>query len=138
MADVTSNDGPSAVVVATWTVTGPVEAPVGTTAVMLVSVEVTAVAVVPLKVTTLSLWFEPKPAPVIVTVEPTDPAAGDIAGTDKGSSTVNEKLVLATPSSTTVNGPLVALVGAVAVMLVSLHGYASTAAPLNWTWPYPV
>jgi hypothetical protein len=47
------------------------------------------VAVVPLNVTTLSLWVEPNPSPVIVTVEPTDPAVGEIPVMESGSMTVN-------------------------------------------------
>src|SRR5271156_808486 len=98
MEELTSNVGPSAVVVATSTVTGPVEAPDGTTAVIFVSFQVTTLATVPLNVTTPSLWLAPKPVPVIVTVAPTAPAVGDIAVTERGSSTVNETLLLATPS----------------------------------------
>jgi hypothetical protein len=70
----------------TVTTTLPVVAPLGTCTVMLVALQLVAVpALVPLNVTVLVPWLEPKLAPVMVTAVPTTPTAGDrvlIAGTE--------------------------------------------------------
>jgi len=59
------------------TTTFPVIAPVGTVTAMLVALHVPTVAVVPLNVTVLLPWLDPKFAPVIVTGVPTTPEATD-------------------------------------------------------------
>jgi hypothetical protein len=61
----------------TVTTTFPVVAPVGTVATMLVALQLVAVAVVPLNLTVLVPWVEPKFVPVIVTEAPTAPEDGD-------------------------------------------------------------
>lgn len=60
----------------TVTTTSPVVAPVGTGAVMLELLQVLGVEVVPLNVTVLDPWLEPKFVPVIVTEVPTAPEVG--------------------------------------------------------------
>src|SRR5437899_5576801 len=60
----------------TVTTTLPVAAPVGTGAVMLDAVQLVGVAAVPLNLTVLVPWVEPKFVPVIVTEVPTEPEAG--------------------------------------------------------------
>ncbi len=59
------------------TTTLPVVAPVGTTAVIDVLLQLEIVAVLPLNVTVLEPWVEPKFVPVIVTDAPTGPEAGE-------------------------------------------------------------
>jgi hypothetical protein len=61
----------------TVTTTLPVVAPVGTGTTMLVADQVVGVAAVPLKITVLVLWVEPKLLPVMVTVVATGPLAGE-------------------------------------------------------------
>jgi hypothetical protein len=51
-------------------------APVGTVVVMLVALQLVTVAGVPLNVTVLVPWADPKFVPVIVTVAPTAPEVG--------------------------------------------------------------
>src|SRR5205823_13565823 len=57
----------------TCTTTFPVVAPEGTVTAMLVAVQLEALAVVPLNVTVLLPWVDPKLVPVIVTDAPTVP-----------------------------------------------------------------
>jgi hypothetical protein len=57
----------------TVTTTFPVVAPLGTVVAMLVALQLVAVAVVPLNLTVLVPWVEPKLLPVIVTAVPTTP-----------------------------------------------------------------
>ena len=57
----------------TVTMTGPVVAPAGTGAMMLVALQFDIVAVVPLNVTVLVPWDDPKFVPVIVIAAPTAP-----------------------------------------------------------------
>jgi len=61
---------------ATVTAMLPVVAPVGTGAVMLVSLQLVGIAVIPLKVSVLEPWVVPKPVPVIVTGVPIGPLLG--------------------------------------------------------------
>jgi hypothetical protein len=61
----------------TVTITFPVVATDGTVTAMLVLVQLVAVAVVPLNVTVLEPWGEPKLVPVIVTDVPTGPELTD-------------------------------------------------------------
>src|SRR5258708_22188949 len=73
---------------ATVTTTGPVVAAVGTTAVICVSPHWVTVAGSPLKVMVLVLCTDPKPAPLIVTVELTGPQDGDTPASVGAPSTV--------------------------------------------------
>jgi len=61
----------------TLTTTLPVVAPDGTVATIVVEFQLVAVAVVPLNLTVLLPWLDPKFVPVIVTVAPNAPAVGD-------------------------------------------------------------
>jgi hypothetical protein len=76
-AVVTVNVTPLLATAPTVTTTGPVVAPLGTGATMLVSVQLEGVAAVPLNFTVLVPWVDPKPKPVIVTDVPTGPAVGE-------------------------------------------------------------
>jgi hypothetical protein len=60
----------------TVTTTGPVVAPVGTVAVMLVALHAVVFAEVPLNVTVLDNLLDPKLVPAITTEEPTAPVVG--------------------------------------------------------------
>ena len=71
----------------TLTTTGPLVAPLGTNAVMLVGLQLLAVAAVPLNMTELEPWVEPKFEPVIVTAEPIGPMLGESDDRDGGGST---------------------------------------------------
>jgi hypothetical protein len=59
-----------------WTTTFPVVAPDGTVTAMLVALHVPTVANVPLNLTVLVPWVEPKLLPAIVTEAPTAPEFG--------------------------------------------------------------
>jgi len=61
----------------TVTITLPVVAPAGTVATILVSLQLVALALVPLNLTVLVPWVEPKFDPLIVTETPTAPESGD-------------------------------------------------------------
>ena len=61
----------------TATATFPVVAPFGTDTTMLVALQLVGVPVVPLNLTRLVPWLDPKFVPVIVTVVPTAPEVGD-------------------------------------------------------------
>jgi hypothetical protein len=61
----------------TVTTTGPVVAPEGTGATMVVALQLVGLAVVPLNVTVLLPWGEPKLVPVIVIGVPVAPEVGD-------------------------------------------------------------
>src|SRR5207245_11732278 len=64
---------PPALVASPW----PVVAPAGTGATIAVALQLVGVAPVPLNVTVLVPWLEPKFVPVIVTDVPTAPELGD-------------------------------------------------------------
>jgi len=61
----------------TLTTTLPVVAPEGTVTTIVVEFQLVAVAVVPLNLTVLLPWLDPKFVPVIVTDAPTAPEVGD-------------------------------------------------------------
>src|SRR5262245_57101558 len=61
----------------TVTTTGPVVAPDGTGAEMLLAFQLVGEAVVPLNVTVLVPWLEPKVVPVMVTAVPIGPDVGE-------------------------------------------------------------
>jgi hypothetical protein len=97
------------------TVTGPVTAPTGTLAVIVVSeTTVKSVDMLPM----LTQWAPVKPVPVIVTGVPTGPDEGEnaeIVGT-----TMNDPELVAVPAGVlTATGPSVAPLGTVAVIVVS-------------------
>ena len=73
----------------------PVVAPFGTGATIEVALQLVGVAVVPLNVTVLVPWVEPKFVPVIVTDVPTAPEVGDkLVMLGAGAVTVNNTPLL--------------------------------------------
>ena len=114
---------------------GPVVAPVGTVAVMLVAELAVAVVEVPLNLTVLLAGVALKFVPVIVTVAPTRPFVGlkpDMVGPDELTVKLPE-LVPVRPLTVTAIGPVVAPVGTEVVMLVALLAVTVATVPLNLT-----
>src|SRR5213594_3955803 len=112
----------------------PVVAPVGTGAIMLVALQLVAVAVVPLNLTLLVPCVAPKFAPAIVTEVPTNPDVGfKLVMLGAGTVTVKLTALLATPPTVTTTLPVVAPAGTGAIMLVALQLVAVAAVPLNVT-----
>src|SRR6516162_4023878 len=118
----------------TLTTTLPVAAPLGTVTVMLVALQLVAVAATPLNVTVLVPCVAPKFAPVIVTEAPTDPEVG-LRVVIVGAATVSVKFtpLLTWPPTVTTTLPVVAPLGTVTVMLVALQLVAFAATPLEFT-----
>jgi len=118
----------------TVTTTFPVVAPFGTAAEMLVSVQPTNAAVVPLNVAVLLPCDGPKFTPVIVTETPTSPEVG-LKEVMLGGGGVTIKLapLLATPLTVTTTLPLVAPAGTGAVMLAMLQLVGVATVPLKVT-----
>ena len=109
-------------------------APDGTVTVMLVALQLDAVAAIPLKVTVLVPWAVPKFVPVIATEVPTAPEFGfKLVIVGAGTVTVKLTPLLAKLPTVTTTPPLVAPVGTVAVMLVALQFVAVAAVPLKVT-----
>jgi len=117
----------------TVTTTRPVEAPEGTGATMLVSLQLVGVAVVPLNVTVLEPWVLPKFDPLIVTEVPTGPAVGDRLVILGAGTTVKLTPLLSTPLACTTTLPVVAPDGTVATMLDTLQVLTVAVVPLNFT-----
>jgi hypothetical protein len=118
----------------TVTTTFPVVAPAGTSATMLVEVQLVTVAAIPLNLTVLVPWVAPKFAPAIVTVAPSTPDVGfRLVMLGAGTVTVKLTPALATPPTVTTTFPVVAPVGTVTTMLVALQLVAVAAVPLNLT-----
>jgi hypothetical protein len=115
----------------TVTTTFPVVAPEGTGTPMLMAFQLVGVVAVPLNVTVLEPWVDPKFVPVMVTEAPTAPVAGDrpvIPGR-----TVKAAPLLATPFTVTTTFPVVAPEGTGTAMLVALQLVGVAALPLNVT-----
>jgi hypothetical protein len=113
----------------TVTTTLPVVAPVGTAQCRSVLVQEEQEAVVPLNVTVLEPWLEPKVVPAIATEVPTTPLVGDkdvIAGV-----TVNEIEFEAFPPTVAITLPVVAAEGTRQTMLVAPQLVTEQAVPLN-------
>jgi hypothetical protein len=126
----------------TVTTTFPVVAPTGTCAVILTELQAVGAidpADVPLKVTMLVPWDEPKFAPEIKTKAPIAPDDElRLVTLGGGGSTVKFVALLTTPLTTTPRLPVVAPVGTVTWMLVSLQVAAVPAdTPLNTTLLLP-
>ena len=103
---------------ATVTTTLPVVAPTGTEMAIPVELQLVTVTGKPLRVTTLLPWFDPKFAPLMATLVPATPSAGDtlvITGADE---TVNGTPLLGVPPMFTVTFPVAAPVGTVTVIPV--------------------
>ena len=113
----------------TVTTTGPVVALAGTGTAMLVALQLVGVAVVPLKVTVLVPCVAPNVVPEMVTDVATAPEVGErllIFGV-----TVKVTPLLGTPLTATTTGPVVALEGTGAIMLLVLQELGVAATPLN-------
>src|SRR2546427_11422594 len=96
----------------TDTTTLPVVAPVGTGATMLVLLQLVGAAAVPLKVSVLVPWVEPKLLPLMVTDVPTGPPVGFTVVIAGGAVTVKRTPLLGTPPTDTRMLPVVAPAGA--------------------------
>ena len=105
----------------TVTVIGPVAAPVGTGVTMLMLFQLVGVAATPLKVIVLLACVVPKLAPLIVTGVPATPEVGDRLIIIGVGITAKSSLLLAIPPTVTTTYPVVALLGTMATMLVSLQ-----------------
>lgn len=117
----------------TVTTTGPVVAPLGTGAAMLVALQLVGVAVVPLKFTVLEPCVEPKFTPVIVTEVPTEPDAGERLVTLGAAVTVKLTPLLETPETVTATFPVVAPFGTGVTILVDVQLVGAADMPLNVT-----
>jgi hypothetical protein len=119
----------------TVTTTFPVVAPEGTGTPMLVALQLVGEAAVPLKVTVLVPWLDPKVVPAIVTEAPAAPEVGDRLVT--AGVTVKLFPLLFTPLAKTTTFPVVAPEGTVVPMLVALQLVTLAAVALNETLPEP-
>jgi hypothetical protein len=119
------------------TTTFPVVAPVGTFTVIVVAFQHVpqGVAVVPLNLTVLAPWVEPRFVPVITTDAPTAPDVSERDVILGVGSTVKLFPLLATPDTVTTTLPVPAPVGTFTVIVVEFqqvpHGVAVV--PLNLT-----
>jgi len=95
----------------TVTTTFPVVAPAGTGALIEVALQLVGVDAMPLKVTVLDPWVDPKFVPAIVTEVPTAPDVGKRLVTVGGTRTVNATPLLADPPTVTTIFPEVAPAG---------------------------
>src|SRR5437667_9679186 len=95
----------------TVTTTLPVVAPVGTRPTIRVTLQLAGVTVVPLKLTVLDPWVEPKLEPVIVTCVPATPEPGDTLVITAGVVTVKFAPLLSTPLACTTRLPVLAPLG---------------------------
>lgn len=115
-------------------VTTPVVAPVGTVAVTCVSLVIAKLAAMPLK--KLTAVVVNRPVPVIVTMVPIGPLAGERPVIVEGATTVKlDGLVATPPAVVTVNRPVVEPTGTVATIFeaVSVVIIAGVAVPANIT-----
>src|SRR5208337_358295 len=105
---VTVNATPLLATPPTFTTTFPLVAPLGTVTVMLVALQLVAVAAVPLNVTVLPCWLAPKLLPLITTEAPTAAELGLIPLITGVACTVKLTPALATPPTFTTTFPVVA------------------------------
>ena len=120
------------------TTTFPVVAPDGTGATMLVALQLVGVVAVPLNLTVLLPWVEPKLDPVIVTDAPTAPDVGERLVILGAGTTVKLTPLLALLETVTTTLPVVAPDGTVATMLVALQLVVLALVPLNLTVLVPL
>jgi hypothetical protein len=118
----------------TVTTTGPVVAPFGTSATMLVEPQLVGAVVIPLNVTMLVPLVAPKFVPVIVTEVPMEPDVGD-RPVMLGAGVVTVKLtpLLAAPETVTTTFPVVAPFGTGTMIWVILQLVGVASVPLNVT-----
>jgi hypothetical protein len=118
----------------TVTTTLPVVAPAGTGVAMLVALQLTAVAAIPLKVTVLEPCAAPKFAPVIVTAVPMTPEVGfKLVMLGPSMVTVKIRPLLTTPPTVTTTLPVVAPTGTDVAMPAALQLVTAAVVPLNFT-----
>src|ERR1700678_1343721 len=117
----------------TTTTTGPVPEPAGTGTTMLVPVERVGVAVIPSKVIVLDPCGEPNFVPVTVTTVPAGPVVGERVKMFGVARNVNVLLLLDTPSTVTITGPVVAAAGTGTTICVPYQVCGVAVAPLNVT-----
>jgi hypothetical protein len=117
----------------TVTITFPVVAPIGTGTTIEVALQLLGVAAVPLKVTVLVPWVEPKFVPLIVTEVPTEPDVGDSPLIAGGGTTVKVTPLLAEPPTVTITFPVVAPVGTGTTIEVALQLLGVADVPLKVT-----
>src|SRR5262249_26677312 len=119
----------------TVTTTLPVVAPVGTVATIRLELQLTiAVAKVPLKVTVLAPWDEPKKDPLIETCDPTEPEVGErllIVAEVPGTTKLTP--LLGTPLTVTTTYPVVAPAGTGTLIEVAVQVVGVAAVPLKVT-----
>jgi hypothetical protein len=117
----------------TVTTTFPVVAPLGTGTTIDTAFQLLGVADVPLNVTVLVPWLEPKLVPVMVTEVPDTPEVGDKLTIPGVCKTVNKNPGLGTPLTVTTILPLVAPFGTGTTMLPELQEVGVAFVPLNVT-----
>ena len=128
------DDTPPAAVTTTF----PVVAPAGTTATMLLALQLVIVAVVPLNFTLPLPCVAPKLLPATVIDDPTAPVFGLRLVMLGAEVMVKDLPALAIPpAAVTTTLPVVAPVGTVATMLLALQLVTVAAVPLNFTEPLP-
>src|SRR5438552_16354021 len=127
------NDTPALATPPAGTTTLPVVAPAGPGATVEVALQLAGVATVPLNVTALVPWVEPKLPPAMVTDAPTAPELGDKLLMLGAASTVNLAPALATPLPPTTTLPVVAPAGTGATIEVALQLAGVATVPLNVT-----
>jgi hypothetical protein len=118
---------------ATVTTTSPVLAPEGTAVTIVVAFQLLGVADVPLKVTVLEPWLDPKFEPEIVTDAPTPADEGEMLLMMGFCKTVKELPALASPPAVTTTGPVIAPAGTGVTIDVALQLVGVAAVPLNVT-----
>src|SRR5215831_5514984 len=116
------------------TTTLPLTAPNGTWAVMLPALQLTTGAGTPAKVTPPLPCTASKYAPVMTTSVPGSPEPG-LRAEMTGRRTVKPYPFVCTPPVVTTTGPVVAPVGTIAVMLVSVQLFTVAESPLKVTDP---
>lgn len=118
-------------------ITFPVIAPDGTVAMTSPSLQLVAVAAVPLNLRVLVPWLAPNPAPVIVTVAPIPPALGVKVVMPGPAVTLNAAPLLTSPDAVvTTTLPDVAPEGTGTVMLDDPQPEGVAGRPLNVTEPW--
>jgi hypothetical protein len=120
-----------------WTTTFPVVAPEGTTAKILLALQLITVAVVPLNLIVLIPWVAPKFDPAMVTEAPTAPEVGVKLLILGAGTTVKAIPFVFTPLACTTTFPVVAPEGTVTAMLLALQLVTVAVVPLNLTVPLP-
>jgi hypothetical protein len=124
---------PLLVALPTTTTTLPVVAPLGTGTTMPVSLQPEGVATVLLNLTLLVPWVWPKAAPVMVTVAPIPPFAGEMLVIPGPALTEKATPVLGPLGVVTTTLPVVAPSGTVVAMLVEVALVSVAVFPLNVT-----